>query len=232
MWEESPIGTWTLEVINDGRSLVELKQWSLVFLGTDTHPQPSLQNANNQPIVHKPSPPIQNPQSLSSPNINQVNPNSVVQPQAPSQPIADVTKLNIVKEELKQEPKIFIENCEQQSIDNLECEKCHSTFMLLNGKCLHDCPKGHYEGEIGYDHHKTCIKCYYSCKTCTGPNDYQCTSCYEDATLEEESHAQTYCHNKSLNDQVIHTSRWYYVLSIGFMVNFCIILVLIIYIVR
>ena len=36
MWEESPIGTWTLEVINDGRSLVELKQWSLVFLGTET----------------------------------------------------------------------------------------------------------------------------------------------------------------------------------------------------
>ena len=236
MWEESPIGTWTLEVINDGRSLVELKQWSLVFLGTDTHPQPSLQNVNNQPIVQKPSPSIQNPQSLSNPNINQVDPNSVVQPQVPSQPIADVTKTDSTKEEIKQDkyisPKVPIENCKQQSIDNLECKKCLPTFMLLNGKCLHDCPKGYYKSETGYDHHKTCIKCYYSCKTCTGPNDYQCTSCYEDATLEEESHGQTYCHNKSLNDQVIHTSRWYYVLSIGFMVNFCIILVLITYIVR
>ena len=110
--------------------------------------------------------------------------------------------------------------------------KCHPNFMLLNGKCMHECPEGYYESQIGYDHHKTCIKCYYSCKTCTGSNDYQCASCYDDATLEEESHGQTYCHNKSLNEQVAHTSRWYYVLSIGFMVNFCIILVLVIYIVR
>jgi hypothetical protein len=31
---------------------------------------------------------------------------------------------------------------------------------------------------------------------------------------------------------MIHSSRWYYVLSIGFLVNFCIIIVLVIYIVR
>jgi subtilisin-like proprotein convertase family protein len=34
MWEESPIGTWTLEVLNDGRSIVELKEWSIAFLVT------------------------------------------------------------------------------------------------------------------------------------------------------------------------------------------------------
>ena len=44
MWEESPIGTWTLEVINEGRRPIELKDWKLVFLGTETHPQPSIQS--------------------------------------------------------------------------------------------------------------------------------------------------------------------------------------------
>ena len=42
MWEESPIGDWTLEVINDGRTMVELKHWSISFFGTKDHPQPKL----------------------------------------------------------------------------------------------------------------------------------------------------------------------------------------------
>ena len=43
MWEESPIGTWTLQVTNRGiYGNVKLKKWSIVFLGTETHPQPSL----------------------------------------------------------------------------------------------------------------------------------------------------------------------------------------------
>ena len=235
MWEESPIGTWTLEIINNGRSLVELKAWHLVFLGTNEHPQPSLQNGNAQRVMQKPTPPVSNPQTMPTSNINQVDPSEALKSQVPSQPTQDVThQMNTGRMDahVQPEPKITLENCLQQSLDNLACTKCHPNFLLLNGKCIHDCPKGYYKGEIGYDHHKTCLKCYYSCKTCTGPNDNQCLSCYEDATLEEESHGQNYCHNKSLNDQVKHTSRWYYVLSIGFMVNFCIILVLIIYIVR
>ena len=234
MWEESPIGTWTLEVINDGRSLVELKAWHLVFLGTNEHPQPNLHKSNPQTILQQPSLSITNPQSMPTSNINQINPNEALN-KAPSQPIQDVSQQKNpgpIDAFVKQEPKITLENCLQQSLDNLECKKCQPNFLLLNGKCLHDCPKGYYKGEIGYDHHKTCLKCYYSCKTCTGPNDNQCLSCYEDATLEEESHGQNYCHNKSLNDQVKHTSRWYYVLTIGFMVNFCIICILVVYIVR
>ena len=229
MWEESPIGTWTLEVINDGKSLVELKHWSLVFLGTETHPQPALQNSPRSNTLQMPLKPAskQNTNSLPETNINQVKPDSAPK-KDPSQPAVDVTNMNVAKAA----SKITLENCIEQPVDSLECKKCHQNFMLLNGKCVHKCPGGYYTGEVGYDHHKTCLKCYYSCKTCTGPNDYQCTSCFEDAIIEEESHGQTFCHNKSLNDQVKHTSRWYYVLSIGFMINFCIILVLIIYIVR
>ena len=231
MWEESPIGTWTLEVINDGRSIVELKDWRLVFLGTETHPQPSLVNVNNQATAQQPSNlhPGQSPQHVLNTNVNQIDPNSVIPHNVPLQPTADVTKskeANPDTQQLKQEPKITMQNCIHESTNKQKCLKCHPSFILFDGKCVHDCPERYYRGE------KSCFKCYYSCKTCTGPNDYQCTTCYEDAILEEESHAQIYCHNKSLIDQVLHTSRWYYVLSIGFLVNFCIIIVLIIYIVR
>ena len=70
MWEESPIGTWTLEVINDGRSLVELKAWHLVFLGTNEHPQPSLQKGKTQTVFQQPSASISNPKPMPTSNIN------------------------------------------------------------------------------------------------------------------------------------------------------------------
>ena len=236
MWEESPIGTWTLEVINDGRSLVELKNWSLVFLGTETHPQPSLQNANAQPISQQPGSvhSDETPQPRSNTNVNQIDPNSVMPHKTPSQPAADVTVSNGANpsstQQLIDEPKITIQNCIKDASNPQKCFRCHQNFVLLNGKCVHDCPEQYYKGRN--NHQSTCLKCYYSCKTCNGPNDYQCSTCFDDAILEEESHAQTYCHNKSLIDQVLHTSRWYYALSIGFLVNFCIIIILIIYIVR
>lgn len=39
MWEESPVGTWHLEVINHGMSDIHLKDWSLLLLGTQIRPQ-------------------------------------------------------------------------------------------------------------------------------------------------------------------------------------------------
>ena len=58
MWEESPVGTWTLEVTNDGRSIVELKEWSIAFLGTETAPQPTLIDKVDAPVkVTTPPPP-------------------------------------------------------------------------------------------------------------------------------------------------------------------------------
>lgn len=67
MWEESPVGVWTLEVFNDGRAIVELKDWKLVFWGTETPPQPGAE-------VKPP------------PSVNTQNPLPAVPPIAPIQP--------------------------------------------------------------------------------------------------------------------------------------------------
>jgi hypothetical protein len=77
MWEESPVGVWTLEVFNDGRAIVELKDWKLVFWGTETPPQPGTE-VKYPPTVGAE---VQPPTPAISPNPQQVPP---IQP--PPQP--------------------------------------------------------------------------------------------------------------------------------------------------
>lgn len=77
-----------------------------------------------------------------------------------------------------------------------------------------------------------CLQCYYTCKTCSGPNDYECTSCYGDASIEENSPGHKYCHNAGLVSKIMSSSKWYYVLTLGFMVNLGIVVVLVVYILR
>jgi hypothetical protein len=89
MWEESPIGTWTLEVLNDGRSIVELKEWSIAFLGTATPPQPNVEvkaeipAVKVTPVTPPPPPPQLPPQEASSPPI----------PPPPAPPAVDLVSM-------------------------------------------------------------------------------------------------------------------------------------------
>ena len=49
MWEESPLGIWTIEVINEGQSVINLTDWSLSLLGTEVHPT----QGATEPQTHK-----------------------------------------------------------------------------------------------------------------------------------------------------------------------------------
>ena len=171
MWEESPIGTWTLEVNNDGNGVVELKDWRLVFLGTESHPQRLQQGADLGLPTSPGAPAKQNmPSTAAGPspsaNMNQVVPKETSlppRPIVPSQPAADVTKQTTVAEPLDQ--KLALKNCVQEASNPTLCEKCSEDFVLMDGKCLHECPKeGYYLGMA--NHQKSCLPCYYSCKNC------------------------------------------------------------------
>ena len=61
MWEESPVGDWTLEIKNDGRQRVDLTNWSISFYGTKEHPgpgAPSPDTIGTNPIVNSNTPDI------------------------------------------------------------------------------------------------------------------------------------------------------------------------------
>merc|ERR1719470_369626 len=94
------------------------------------------------------------------------------------------------------------------------CGACQVGFRILAGRCVRECPpEGYYEGVS--NNTAACLDCYYSCATCSGPNDHECTSCYGDADLDESSGMGKYCHNKTLVFKIFSSSRWYYILSIG-----------------
>ena len=45
-------------------------------------------------------------------------------------------------------------------------------FLMLNGRCVAECPaERYYRGKSG--RHEACIPCYYTCRTCSGSNDYE-----------------------------------------------------------
>ena len=61
---------------------------------------------------------------------------------------------------------------------------------------------------------------------------FQCLSCYGDAELDTSSSVGKYCHNKNLVNRIFNSSRWYYVMTLGFIANMGIVVCLVVYILR
>lgn len=80
--------------------------------------------------------------------------------------------------------------------------ECTGSLFLWNGKCEETCPTGTFLSEP-----KTCQKCHYTCASCSGSFDYQCTACFGDAFLETSAF-ESYCYPKSLKTAIDYT-KWY-----------------------
>jgi len=249
-WGESPIGTWTIELQNDGRYRADLHEWSLTFHGTSTDPQPALTPApapasaqpipasrpvvtadlmRDLPATVKPVPAVTAALLASVPSIRpspvQVLQN-VVEPTVHQFPSMQPRVSNIPKSSVE----TTLPNCMVQ-ITSAFCKTCSAGYLALNGKCVTECPtEGYYQARSNMSDH--CFQCYYTCQTCTGSDDYQCLSCYGDAELDNTLSGESYCRNKNLLFKVFSSSRWYYILSLGFLINTILIIVLLIYIYR
>eukprot|EP00092_Neocalanus_flemingeri_P033440 GFUD01036357.1.p1 GENE.GFUD01036357.1~~GFUD01036357.1.p1 ORF type:complete len:862 (-),score=191.63 GFUD01036357.1:334-2919(-) len=219
-WGENPAGTWELEVQNDGRYEVTLRAWSMTFHGTTDSP--------DQTIVI--------PVPVSVPSLSpSPSPKPYVAPVAPAIPKVAPEIPKVAPESGAYiapipSPAPPVENCVSLARPGW-CAACEVGFRTLAGRCVKECPsQGLYEGVS--NNSAACLDCYYSCRTCSGPNDYECISCYGDAELDESSSLGKYCHNKTLVFKIFSSSRWYYILSIGFIINFIIVVVLVMYILR
>ena len=67
MWEESPYGTWYLQVINDGLSYVRLEDFSLSIIGTEVHPQTGLKSSTSKKPSKQAEKPVQPAPGVCSP---------------------------------------------------------------------------------------------------------------------------------------------------------------------
>lgn len=91
--------------------------------------------------------------------------------------------------------------------------ECSDGLFLHSGDCLNNCPAGTF---LSLSRH--CVPCYYMCKTCFGPNDYQCITCHEDAVLINSSVYESFCCPQSLLPSMEFT-KWYYRACIGLAIN-------------
>eukprot|EP00096_Caligus_rogercresseyi_P009027 TRINITY_DN2992_c0_g1_i2.p1 TRINITY_DN2992_c0_g1~~TRINITY_DN2992_c0_g1_i2.p1 ORF type:complete len:831 (-),score=194.74 TRINITY_DN2992_c0_g1_i2:755-3247(-) len=196
-WEESPFGTWTLEVSNDGRSMAQLRSWSLTLYGTAEHPQK----------------PPSRPQPSTPPSTHSKEPESQTEGREESR-------------------VVYLKNCQEinPQVALGWCSTCEEGFILHNGRCEKTCPSSYFAGVSNLK--TTCVPCYYSCKTCSGPSDFECTSCFDDAKFMKESNDLKYCVNSSMMDLIFSSSKWYYILSIGLVINLIIVVFLINYIIN
>jgi len=246
-WGESPLGTWTIEIQNDGRYRADLHSWSLTLYGTSTDPQPApvtlppatsrpapLPSKQPEPVTYKPTAsPTRPPPPPPSPTPAQPAPTPApsrshgLESEEDVHPMMEPYK-NVIPE--SHQVETTLKNCMVQ-ITSAYCKTCKPGFLTLNGKCVTTCPtEGYYQAKSNMSDH--CFQCYYTCQTCTGSNDNQCLSCYGDAQLDKAPTGESYCHNKNLIFKVFSSSRWYYILSLGFLINTILIIILLIFIYR
>ncbi|XP_016153247.1 PREDICTED: extracellular matrix protein FRAS1 [Ficedula albicollis] len=62
--------------------------------------------------------------------------------------------------------------CERCSPEPARCVSCAAGKLLHEGKCIPQCPEGHFPSGSG-----RCRACHASCSTCEGPLATHCTSC-------------------------------------------------------
>uniref|UniRef100_A0A8C9Q481 Extracellular matrix organizing protein FRAS1 n=1 Tax=Spermophilus dauricus TaxID=99837 RepID=A0A8C9Q481_SPEDA len=57
------------------------------------------------------------------------------------------------------------------------CTACRPSHMLLDGRCLSQCPEGYFNQE------GSCTECHPTCRRCHGPLEFDCTSCHPHVTV-------------------------------------------------
>ncbi|XP_022901691.1 furin-like protease 1 isoform X2 [Onthophagus taurus] len=221
-WGESPIGIWQLEIHNDGRFLVEFRSWDLILYGTATPPvADSTTTSFNKPTV---------PQEVPNNSVDDDTP-----PLKTWSGDAEIRKdTSEVEEDLPQVNAIS--GCEKSN--GRLCIECEDGLFVFEGKCVDKCPERYYPStletkikdtaeEIGSTK-KVCLSCHYTCRICSGSNDYQCTECYPDAILTNPKESESYCYPLSMRVK-IEDEKWYFrifMLLTFFFVIFFILLVL------
>lgn len=61
---------------------------------------------------------------------------------------------------------------------------CADGAHLWRGRCLSECPASSY---LPVNETSHCLACHYSCRTCVGSSDAECTGCHADAQLRSPS---------------------------------------------
>ncbi|KOC61093.1 hypothetical protein WH47_04359, partial [Habropoda laboriosa] len=104
-------------------------------------------------------------------------------------------------------------------------EKCKLNWFHHNGICVYKCPKGTYG--ILDDTKSVCYACHYSCLTCSGSSDTECTSCHEDAEISSSLN-ESVCILRELS-WMMQSTLWFYRMTALFLINVSVFVLVAIY---
>ncbi|XP_042864322.1 furin-like protease 1 isoform X4 [Penaeus japonicus] len=238
MWGERPLGKWKLEIHNNGHFFTtdkaEVKEWSLILYGTETEPgQPVSPQQGDQspddphasdPAVHQSIDTTEGKTETRDPDSSGVGHSSATA--ASPTPTPQTLQLAALQKALPpgcsrvDAAGACIECSQPFLIDTdvgtrkkreilLQCEKNH---LLHEGVCVASCPENYYgwfPERLGATGPPTCRPCHYTCRSCSGPQDYECLSCWGDAVLYNAYKGQNYCHPSTLHDAYESLQSWY-----------------------
>ncbi|KAL2744317.1 hypothetical protein V1477_006859 [Vespula maculifrons] len=126
--------------------------------------------------------------------------------------------------------RIFIESQWRTAWKTKVCHfsECKSNWYQYEDKCWQECPIGSYAITEESTIRKVCGRCHYSCLTCSGATDGECTTCHSDSNLLT-NFGETQCVLQNLAWR-FESTMWFYWLTIFFSINALIVVLAMIYV--
>ncbi|XP_022108203.1 furin-like, partial [Acanthaster planci] len=87
----------------------------------------------------------------------------------------------------------------KECVDGFEdrCSSCNASKYLQDFDCVDSCGQGYFTD----DSIRKCVRCNPSCKTCDGLSSQDCTSCYENRFLYDDSTCDSHCPYTTYTDR-------------------------------
>ncbi|XP_024876146.1 furin-like protease 1 isoform X4 [Temnothorax curvispinosus] len=218
-WGERPHGTWKLEIHNEGRYLDTLEEWKLVFFGTDTSVE-----VDDQLDKDKPLPPVVHEEVNNAPS--DLGHNAV---DTEGDPWTGSRQMDRVSHPEVQRPTTENQTsgCAAFEAGGSGCLVCKPGWYHSSGSCSRRCPAGTYAIRDDDDSGAFCTACHYSCLSCRGPTDADCITCHADSALMW-SNGKALCVLSSISWKM-QSTVWLHRLTVAFLINLGLVIVIIIY---
>ncbi|KAK3877496.1 hypothetical protein Pcinc_017822, partial [Petrolisthes cinctipes] len=240
MWGERPLGKWTLEIHNDGRFFStgksQVTEWSMTMYGTETEPgqvvstlpgQTPVDVAHSVPAHHQVVDTPEGRPEARDPGSRPSSSSSSTPAPSSAPPTPTPIHLAIEKHQLRP-------GCSRMDASGA-CIDCERGQYLESGRCVASCSEGHYvwnPRQLGAEGPPACRHCHYSCRTCSGPQDYQCQSCWGDAIMYTPTKGQNLCQPRSLLEAYQSQQWWYSGMVVTVVSLLLVVLILAVFILR
>ncbi|XP_071636187.1 furin-like protease kpc-1 isoform X1 [Temnothorax longispinosus] len=196
-----------------------LEEWKLVFFGTDTSVE-----VDDQLDKDKPLPPVVHEEVNNAPS--DLGHNAV---DTEGDPWTGSRQMDRVSHPEVQRPTTENQTsgCAAFEAGGSGCLVCKPGWYHSSGSCSRRCPAGTYAIRDDDDSGAFCTACHYSCLSCRGPTDADCITCYADSALMW-SNGKALCVLSSISWKM-QSTVWLHRLTVAFLINLGLVIVIIIY---